>query len=46
MPIEAIAKQGKRRFIWATKPVGLEDPNRKNTIAVVQLRQDNLEGTI
>lgn len=48
MPIEAIAKQGKKTLLFGPlKPVGLEDPKTgKIPYAVVQLRQDNLEGTM
>jgi methylenetetrahydrofolate--tRNA-(uracil-5-)-methyltransferase len=48
MPIEEVAKRGidTLRF-GALKPVGLTDPNTgREPFAVVQLRQDNIEGTM
>lgn len=48
MPIESMAKRG--RLVPAfgpMKPVGLKDPRTdKESFAVVQLRQDNAEGTL
>ena len=48
MPIEVMAKRGKRHNeIWTLKPVGLINPvTGKEDYAVVQLRQDNEEGTL
>lgn len=48
MPIEAMAKRGKQTLTFGPlKPVGLLDPaTGKQPYAVVQLRKDNLEGTL
>jgi len=48
MPIEAMAKRGKDTLLFGPlKPVGLVDPRTgKIPYAVVQLRQDNKEGTL
>ena len=46
MPFEVMAKRGKQTLLFGPmKPVGLEKDG-KRPFAVVQLRQDNLEGTI
>jgi len=48
MPIESMAARGKDTLRFGPlKPVGLIDPNtQKEPYAVVQLRQDNSEGTL
>ncbi|MGD9677104.1 MAG: FADH(2)-oxidizing methylenetetrahydrofolate--tRNA-(uracil(54)-C(5))-methyltransferase TrmFO [Vulcanibacillus sp.] len=48
MPIEVIGKRGKQTLLFGPmKPVGLINPkNNKEPYAVVQLRQDNAEGTL
>ena len=48
MPFEEMAKRGEKTLLFGPmKPVGLEDPNTdKRPYAVVQLRQDNSEGTL
>ncbi len=48
MPVESMAKRGKDTLRFGPlKPVGLIDPNTgKEPYAVVQLRQDNKEGTL
>ncbi|NLK00767.1 MAG: methylenetetrahydrofolate--tRNA-(uracil(54)-C(5))-methyltransferase (FADH(2)-oxidizing) TrmFO [Clostridia bacterium] len=48
MPIEAMAKRGIQTLLFGPlKPVGLLDPRTgKPPYSVVQLRQDNLEGTL
>jgi methylenetetrahydrofolate--tRNA-(uracil-5-)-methyltransferase len=48
MPIESMAVRGKDTMRFGPlKPVGLADPNTgKDPYAVVQLRQDNNEGTL
>ncbi|WZY01639.1 FADH(2)-oxidizing methylenetetrahydrofolate--tRNA-(uracil(54)-C(5))-methyltransferase TrmFO [Bacillus sp. FSL W7-1360] len=48
MPIEVMAKRGKKTMLFGPlKPVGLEDPKTgKRPYAVVQLRQDNVSGTL
>lgn len=48
MPIEIMAKRGKDTLRFGPlKPVGFDDPKTaKRPYAVVQLRQDNTEGTI
>lgn len=48
MPIESMAKRGVQTMLFGPlKPVGLIDPNtNKQPFAVVQLRQDNKEGTL
>ncbi|WP_059104622.1 FADH(2)-oxidizing methylenetetrahydrofolate--tRNA-(uracil(54)-C(5))-methyltransferase TrmFO [Shouchella shacheensis] len=48
MPIEVMAARGKKTMLFGPmKPVGLEDPKTgKRPYAVVQLRQDNLSGTL
>lgn len=48
MPVESMAKRGKDTLRFGPlKPVGLVDPNTgKEPYAVVQLRQDNREGTM
>jgi len=48
MPVEVMAKRGYKTLIFGPlKPVGLVNP-RNNTLpyAVVQLRKDNMEGTL
>ncbi len=48
MPIEQLAKRGAKTLLFGPmKPVGLVDPKKgKEPYAVVQLRQDNQEGTL
>lgn len=48
MPVETMAKRGAETLLFGPlKPVGLEDPKTGETpYAVVQLRQDNKEGTL
>ncbi|MEW6173131.1 MAG: methylenetetrahydrofolate--tRNA-(uracil(54)-C(5))-methyltransferase (FADH(2)-oxidizing) TrmFO [Bacillota bacterium] len=48
MPIEALAHRGRETMIFGPlKPVGLVDPRTgKRPYAVVQLRQDNREGSL
>ena len=47
MPVETMAKRGERALTFGPlKPVGLTDANGKRPYAVVQLRQDNAEGTL
>lgn len=48
MPIESMAKRGKDTLCYGPlKPVGLKNPaTGKEPYAVVQLRQDNSEGTL
>ncbi len=47
MPFEEIAKRGKQTLLFGPmKPVGLEKPGEKRPHAVVQLRQDNKQGTL
>lgn len=48
MPVEAIAARGKETLLFGPmKPVGLVDPSTgKRPYAVVQLRQENNEGTM
>ena len=48
MPFEEMAKRGEKTLLFGPmKPVGLEDPKiDKRPYAVVQLRQDNSEGTL
>nr|WP_252344682.1 FADH(2)-oxidizing methylenetetrahydrofolate--tRNA-(uracil(54)-C(5))-methyltransferase TrmFO [Gemella sp. zg-1178] len=47
MPFEEMAKRGEKTLLFGPmKPVGLEDPTGKRPYAVVQLRQDNSEGTL
>lgn len=48
MPVEAMAKRGYQTLLFGPiKPVGLPDPaTGKEPFAVVQLRQDNVEGTL
>lgn len=49
MPVETMAKRGKETLLFGPlKPVGLENPLKDNSLphAVVQLRQDNKEGTL
>jgi methylenetetrahydrofolate--tRNA-(uracil-5-)-methyltransferase len=48
MPVEAIAARGKETLLFGPmKPVGLVDPRTgKRPYAVVQLRQENNEGTM
>ncbi|QIB26206.1 methylenetetrahydrofolate--tRNA-(uracil(54)-C(5))-methyltransferase (FADH(2)-oxidizing) TrmFO [Caloranaerobacter azorensis] len=48
MPIEVMAKRGKETLLYGPlKPIGLENPITKEKYhAVVQLRQDNKEGTL
>ncbi len=48
MPVEVIARRGRDTLAYGTmKPVGLTDPKTgRRPHAVVQLRQENVEGTI
>ncbi|MDI6829007.1 MAG: FADH(2)-oxidizing methylenetetrahydrofolate--tRNA-(uracil(54)-C(5))-methyltransferase TrmFO [Armatimonadota bacterium] len=48
MPIEELASRGKQTLLFGPlKPVGLIDPKTgKRPYAVVQLRQENIEGTL
>ena len=48
LPVEIIARRGRRALAFGPmRPVGLSDPrNGKRPFAVVQLRQDNLAGTL
>jgi len=47
MPFEEIAKRGKQTLLFGPmKPVGLEQTGKKRPHAVVQLRQDNKQGTL
>lgn len=48
MPVEAIGKRGRQTLLFGPmKPVGLPDPKTgKEAHAVLQLRQDNAEGTL
>jgi methylenetetrahydrofolate--tRNA-(uracil-5-)-methyltransferase len=48
MPIEELARRGKKTLLFGPlKPVGIVDPRTgKTPYAVVQLRKENLEGTL
>lgn len=48
MPVEVMARRGRKTLVFGPlKPVGLTDPNTAvQPFAVVQLRQDNSEGTL
>lgn len=48
MPVESMAKRGRMVLAFGPmKPVGLKDPRTgREAFAVVQLRQDNAEGTL
>jgi len=47
MPFEEIARRGRQTLLFGPmKPVGLETPDGERPHAVVQLRQDNKEGTL
>ncbi len=47
MPVEVMAKRGKDTLLFGPlKPVGLDRPDGTRNHAVVQLRQDNKEGTM
>jgi len=48
MPVEVLAQRGKDTLLFGPmKPVGLTDPRTgKRPYAVVQLRRDNVEGTL
>lgn len=48
MPVEVLASRGKKTLLYGPlKPVGLTDPRTgRRPFAVVQLRQDNAEGTL
>ena len=48
MPVESMGKRGQQTLLFGPlKPVGLVDPStEKEPYAVVQLRQDNKEGTL
>ncbi|MDD3874947.1 MAG: methylenetetrahydrofolate--tRNA-(uracil(54)-C(5))-methyltransferase (FADH(2)-oxidizing) TrmFO, partial [Methanosarcina sp.] len=48
MPVETMAKRGSKTLLFGPlKPVGLSNPRtEKQPYGVVQLRQDNIEGTL
>lgn len=47
MPFEEMAKRGRETLLYGPmKPVGLKTPKGERPYAVVQLRQDNLIGTL
>jgi methylenetetrahydrofolate--tRNA-(uracil-5-)-methyltransferase len=47
MPFEEIARRGRQTLLFGPmKPVGLNTPDGVRPYAVVQLRQDNMEGTL
>jgi len=47
LPVEVIAKRGEKTLLFGPlRPVGLEDAEGKRPCAVVQLRQDNADGTL
>jgi len=47
MPFEEIARRGRQTLLFGPmKPVGLEQPDGTRPYAVVQLRQDNMQGTL
>jgi methylenetetrahydrofolate--tRNA-(uracil-5-)-methyltransferase len=47
LPIEILAKRGREALAYGPmRPVGLRQHGRKRLYAVVQLRQDNLAGTL
>lgn len=48
MPVEAMAERGVQTLLFGPmKPVGLPDPKtNQEAFAIVQLRQDNIEGTL
>ena len=47
MPFEEIARRGRQTLLFGPmKPVGLTMPNGEKPYAVLQLRQDNMEGTL
>ena len=47
MPFEEIARRGRQTLLFGPmKPVGLRKPDGTRPYAVVQLRQDNKEGTL
>ncbi len=47
LPIEVMAERGRKTLAFGPmKPVGLTNPNGPKPYAVVQLRQDNLLGTL
>lgn len=48
MPVESMAKRGQQTLLFGPlKPVGIIDPSTgKEPYAIVQLRQDNKEGTL
>ncbi len=47
LPVEVTAKRGEKTLLFGPlRPVGLEDKNGRRPCAVVQLRQDNTEGTL
>jgi methylenetetrahydrofolate--tRNA-(uracil-5-)-methyltransferase len=47
MPFEEIARRGRQTLLFGPmKPVGLEQENKERPYAVVQLRQDNMQGTL
>lgn len=47
MPIEEMARRGKKTMLFGPlKPVGLEKDENHHPVAVVQLRQDNVAGSL
>ena len=47
LPVEVIAKRGEKTLLFGPlRPVGLENEDGSRPCAVVQLRQDNSEGTL
>lgn len=47
MPFEEMARRGRQTLLFGPmKPVGLEQPDGTRPYAVVQLRQDNMAGTL
>ena len=47
MPVEVMAKRGRETLLFGPlKPVGLDRPDGRKNHAVVQLRQDNKDGTM
>lgn len=47
MPIEEMARRGKKTMLFGPlKPVGLEKDSMHHPVAVVQLRQDNVAGSL
>ena len=47
LPVEVIAKRGEQTLLFGPlRPVGLSDEDEQHCCAVVQLRQDNSDGTL